>query len=80
MMSVLDLLKPEKSALKFMVVFHAVRHQVKWYFLLVSFKAIFKAVVSTLFVPRPIIATHCCDRKSRAACAQSFPPWQQATI
>jgi len=23
---------------------------------------------------------HCCDRKSRAACAQSFAPWQQATI
>ena len=22
----------------------------------------------------------CCDRKSRAACAQSFAPWQQATI
>ena len=22
----------------------------------------------------------CCDRKSRAACAQSFSPWQQATI
>ena len=23
---------------------------------------------------------HCCDRKSRAACAQSFALWQQATI
>jgi len=23
---------------------------------------------------------NCCDRKSRAACAQSFAPWQQATI
>jgi len=23
---------------------------------------------------------HCCDRKSRAACARSFTPWQQATI
>jgi len=22
----------------------------------------------------------CCDRKSRSACAQSFAPWQQATI
>ena len=22
---------------------------------------------------------YCCDRKSRAACAQSFAPWQQAT-
>jgi len=22
----------------------------------------------------------CCDRKSRAACAQSFAPWEQATI
>ena len=22
----------------------------------------------------------CCDRKSQAACAQSFAPWQQATI
>jgi len=22
----------------------------------------------------------CCDRKFRAACAQSFAPWQQATI
>ena len=25
-------------------------------------------------------ASHCCDRKSRAAYAQSFAPWQQATI
>ena len=24
--------------------------------------------------------TYCCDRKSRAACAQSFAPWEQATI
>jgi len=24
--------------------------------------------------------TGCCDRKSRAVCAQSFAPWQQATI
>ena len=24
--------------------------------------------------------TCCCDRKSRVACAQSFAPWQQATI
>jgi len=24
--------------------------------------------------------SYCCDRKSRAACAQSFAPWQQATI
>jgi len=23
---------------------------------------------------------YCCDRKSRAACPQSFAPWQQATI
>jgi len=23
---------------------------------------------------------YCCDRESRAACAQSFAPWQQATI
>jgi len=23
---------------------------------------------------------HCCDRKSRAECAQSFAPWQQAAI
>jgi len=23
---------------------------------------------------------YCCDRKSRAACVQSFAPWQQATI
>jgi len=23
---------------------------------------------------------YCCDRKARAACAQSFAPWQQATI
>jgi len=22
----------------------------------------------------------CCDRKARVACAQSFAPWQQATI
>jgi len=26
------------------------------------------------------IAKYCCDRKSRAACAQSFTLWQQATI
>ena len=26
------------------------------------------------------LLTLCCDRKSRAACAQSFAPWQQATI
>jgi len=26
------------------------------------------------------ISFQCCDRKSRAACAQSFTPWQQATI
>jgi len=26
------------------------------------------------------IARNCCDRKCRAACAQSFAPWQQATI
>jgi len=25
-------------------------------------------------------ASYCCDRKSRAACAQSFALWQQATI
>jgi len=23
---------------------------------------------------------YCCNRKSRAACAQSFAPWQEATI
>jgi len=28
----------------------------------------------------PSSATACCDRKSRAACAQSFALWQQATI
>jgi len=27
-----------------------------------------------------IFEYYCCDRKSRAACAQSFAPWQQATI
>jgi len=27
-----------------------------------------------------VTAPFCCDRKSRAACAQSFTPWQQATI
>ena len=27
-----------------------------------------------------VTAPFCCDRKSRAACAQSFAPWQQATI
>jgi len=27
-----------------------------------------------------IVGWYCCDRKSRAACAQSFAPWQQATI
>jgi len=28
----------------------------------------------------PLSGSQCCDRKSRAACAQSFAPWQQATI
>jgi len=27
-----------------------------------------------------VTAPFCCDRKSRAACAQSFALWQQATI
>ena len=27
-----------------------------------------------------VTAPFCCDRKSRGACAQSFAPWQQATI
>ena len=27
-----------------------------------------------------LVAWYCCDRKSRAVCAQSFAPWQQATI
>ena len=27
-----------------------------------------------------VTAPFCCDRKSRAVCAQSFAPWQQATI
>jgi len=27
-----------------------------------------------------VIASFFCDQKSRAACAQSFAPWQQATI
>ena len=27
-----------------------------------------------------VTAPVCCDRKSRAACAQSYAPWQQATI
>ena len=27
-----------------------------------------------------VTAPFCCDRKFRAACAQSFAPWQQATI
>ena len=26
------------------------------------------------------VFSYCCDRKSQAACAQSFAPWQQATI
>jgi len=26
-----------------------------------------------------LVCSTCCDRKSRAACAQSFAPWQQAT-
>jgi len=26
------------------------------------------------------LISYCCDQKSRAACAQSFAPWQQATI
>jgi len=26
------------------------------------------------------LVKYCCDRKSRATCAQSFAPWQQATI
>jgi len=28
----------------------------------------------------PAYESRCCDRKSRAACAQFFAPWQQATI
>jgi len=28
----------------------------------------------------PFCYLDCCDRKSRAACAQSFAAWQQATI
>ena len=28
----------------------------------------------------PLFYYLCCDRKSRAACAQNFAPWQQATI
>jgi len=27
-----------------------------------------------------VTAPFCCDRKARAACAQSFAPWQKATI
>jgi len=27
-----------------------------------------------------VTAPFCCDRKSRAACAQSFAPWQQAAV
>jgi len=27
-----------------------------------------------------VTAPFCCDRKSRAVCAQSFAPWQQATM
>jgi len=27
-----------------------------------------------------VTAPFCCDRKSQAVCAQSFAPWQQATI
>ena len=27
-----------------------------------------------------VVCVYCCDRKSRAAYAQSFAPWQQATI
>ena len=34
----------------------------------------------TLTSQRFVMAVHCCDRKSRAACAQSFALWQQATI
>jgi len=32
--------------------------------------------------PWPVLdlASYCCDRKSLAACAQSFAPWQQATV
>jgi len=29
---------------------------------------------------KAILVCYCCDMKSRAACAQSFAPWQQATI
>jgi len=31
-------------------------------------------------VSSPLFYYLCCDRKSRAACAQNFAPWQQATI
>jgi len=34
---------------------------------------------SPLFVPILVTAPFYCDLKSRAACAQSFAPWQQAT-
>jgi len=35
-----------------------------------------------MIIQKPISNPGCywCDRKSRAACAQSFAPWQQATI
>ena len=31
-------------------------------------------------IPDDKLSWYCCDRKSRAACAQSFTLWQQATI
>jgi len=36
--------------------------------------------ITTSFTRYKRWQTYCCDRKSRAACAQSFALWQQATV
>ena len=37
-------------------------------------------ITKNIFKKAMHICCYCCDRKSRAACAQSFAPWQKATI
>ena len=53
-----------------------VRTQWKIYFFVPSVRPLYASQLWCDFSK----AYFCCDRKSRAACAQSFAPWQQATI
>ena len=39
-----------------------------------------KVTLRLVWTATSITTLHCCDRKSRAACAQSFALWQRATI